>query len=632
MASTTQTIENTPSDQPSMEKSLVSDESPLNDESKSGLPLGKDVQKIINSARTSPAPALGAWLMSGLTACLMWASFTPLDYGPLGWVCLIPLLLLAKIPRKTRFMYTAIYCSGFAFTLATFQWMRLGDPTMYVAWIALAFYIAFYFPLFILLTRTAVHRFRIPLPAAAPIMWVGLEYIRAYFMTGFSWYYIGHTQYRWIELIQISDITGAYGVSFLVVMLAACFADLLPASLLKKMKLLPINLSPEDQKLDQTSLRHIIQTAVCLSLFLAVLGYGYVRRSHAAFQDGSRTALIQGNFPTSVKHDPNSWQRMYLKHQVLTGAAVRYQPDLIIWPETMFRWPLIESNGKTKQELQAIAPEIPHEKWNEPSVRKALSNMSQEANAALVIGLDTIAAADTKVDHYNSAVFVRPDYGLVSRYDKIHRVPFGEYLPLKEILPFLSIFSPYGASFGIEPGQHAANFEYQNWNLAPIICFEDTVPHLVRSMINQSSAENSTEKPIDCLVNLTNDGWFHGSSELDQHLITAAFRCVENRTPMVRAVNTGISAIIDGDGMIIEPDVFIDGDNQGRTSFVDPKTGRWHKSLNAVLVDTVPLDNRSSFYTKYGDWFAGTCCFCAMFVFFMAILTRKRKTVPVNSQ
>ncbi|MFK7777574.1 MAG: apolipoprotein N-acyltransferase [Gimesia sp.] len=631
MAVTAQTLENSPADQPALEQSPVSDDKSSNQDSQKNQLLGKDVQKIIDSARSSPAPALGAWLLSGLTACLMWASFTPLDYGPLGWICLIPLLLLVRVPRKTRLMYTAIFSSGLLFTLATFQWMRLGDPSMYVAWIALAIYVACYFPLFVLLTRTAVHRFQIPLPLAAPVMWVGLEYMRAYFLTGFSWYYIGHTQYRWTELIQISDITGAYGVSFVVVMLAACFADLLPASLMRGFKLFPLKQTPEEQSMDQISFKQIVQTAVCLSLFFAVLGYGYVRRSQADFQDGPRIALVQGDFPTSVKHDPNAWRSMYLKHNYMTGVAVRYQPDLIVWPETMFRWPLIDSNGKTDQELQAIAPEIPPEKWNEESVRKTLTNMSQEANAALVIGLDTIAAGETKVNHFNSAMFIRPDYGLTSRYDKIHRVPFGEYLPLRDTLPFLSMFTPYGDSFGIEPGKHAANFEYKNWNFAPIICFEDTVPHLVRSMINQSSASSSTEKPIDCLINLTNDGWFHGSSELDQHLITASFRCVENRTPMVRAVNTGVSAIIDGDGMIVDPDVFIDVDNQGRTSFVNPKTGRWNKSMNAVLVDTIPLDNRTSLYTKYGDWFAGTCCFCAMFIFFMALLNRTRKPVSARS-
>ncbi|QDT30568.1 Apolipoprotein N-acyltransferase [Gimesia panareensis] len=631
MTSNTISSEQTPSDLPEMEPQSVSDTQPSQPDSSQENALGQDIQRIINTARTSPAPAWGAWALSGLSAGLMWASFTPVDFGPLGWVCLIPLLLLVRLPRPTRLMYTATYCGGLLFAIPTLQWMRLGDATMYVAWIALAFYLAFYFPVFVFLTRTAVHRFHVPLPAAAPVMWVGLEYMRAYLLTGFSWYYIGHTQYRWTELIQISDITGAYGVSFIVVMLAACFADLLPVSLMKRLQLFPTTLTPEEKNLDQIGRKQLIQTAVCLGLFLSVLGYGYVRRSQAEFTDGARIALIQGNFPTSVKHDPNQWRSMYLKHLVLMGAGVRYQPDLVIWPETMFRWPMVDRNGKTNEQLLEIAPEIPLNKWDEPSVQKTLKNMSQEANAAMVIGLDTISAGDDGVEQFNSAVFVRPDYGITNRYDKIHRVPFGEYLPLRDTLPFLQVFSPYGASFGIQPGKHAANFEYKGWNFAPVICFEDTVPQLVRSVMNQSSTDGSSDDSIDCLINLTNDGWFHGSSELDQHLITASFRCVENRTPMVRAVNTGISAVIDGDGMIVEPDVFIDGDNQGRKALVNPKTGRWNKSMNAVVIDTVPLDNRTSLYTKYGDWFAGLCCFCALFVFFMGLLMFKRKPAPVKA-
>src|SRR5690606_5271133 len=143
---------------------------------------------------------------------------------------------------------------------AAFQWMRLGHPTMYVAWIALAIYVACYFPVFVLLSRIAVHQFRVPLPVAAPVVWVGLEYIRAYLLTGFSWYYIGHTQYRWIELIQISDLTGAYGVSFIVVMMAACFACLLPNSLLIRLKLFPMKLTADDQKLNEIGGKQILQT------------------------------------------------------------------------------------------------------------------------------------------------------------------------------------------------------------------------------------------------------------------------------------------------------------------------------------------------------------------------------------
>ncbi|MCA9093667.1 MAG: hypothetical protein KDA68_09290, partial [Planctomycetaceae bacterium] len=105
--------------------------------------------------------------------------------------------------------------------------------------------------------------------------------------------------------------------------------------------------------------------------------------------------------------------------------------------------------------------------------------------------------------------------------------------------------------------------------------------------------ENPQHKEVDVLLNLSNDGWFHGSSELDQHLITAAFRCVECRVPMVRAVNTGISAVIDGDGAI-------------RARAVNEKTGK-SKLTEAYLVESVPLDPRQSAYVQYGDWFAAGC-------------------------
>jgi apolipoprotein N-acyltransferase len=157
--------------------------------------------------------------------------------------------------------------------------------------------------------------------------------------------------------------------------------------------------------------------------------------------------------------------------------------------------------------------------------------------------------------------------------------------------------------------------------VSPIICFEDTVPQLVRGI-----AAGADQK-IDVFVNLTNDGWFAGSSELDQHLITASFRCIETRTPMVRAVNTGCSAIIDGDGVVRDPEVFIDGDAKSAEeakSFVDPETGRWSKSLNAALVGNVPLDNRTSVYVRTGDWFAQSCCLATLFCCIVGPFRRKR--------
>ena len=234
------------------------------------------------------------------------------------------------------------------------------------------------------------------------------------------------------------------------------------------------------------------------------------------------------------------------------------------------------------------------------------------------MGIEALEASPDGLKRYNSAVLVNNESGVSGRYDKLHRVPFGEYVPLGEQLPWLQRIFGFMGPVSISAGERIHFFNVNGARLAPVICFEDTVPHLVREIV---AAGQSEGQEVDCLVNLTNDGWFHGSSELDQHLITASFRCIETRTPMVRAVNTGISAIIDGDGLIREPEKFIDYDamrtgDAPRTSIRDPETGRLHKSLNATLVGHIPLDARRSLYTRFGDWFAllcaAACCVMAV--------------------
>lgn len=242
----------------------------------------------------------------------------------------------------------------------------------------------------------------------------------------------------------------------------------------------------------------------------------------------------------------------------------------------------------------------------------------------MIIGVGAQVARKRGLSGYNSAAFVKPGQGVAGRYDKIHRVIFGEYIPLRDQLPFLQRMTPYAAGFGIEAGEHAALFEHKGWTFSPVICFEDTVPHLVRKIVKQTADKANNGKTVDVLVNLTNDGWFHGSAELDQHLITAVFRSVECRTPTVRAVNTGISAIIDGDGAVVEPDVFLDGKSGKPLTMRDPLTGRWRKELDAVLVHRVPLDERTSLYVRHGDWFASVCLFAALGLLVVALFVRRR--------
>lgn len=592
----------------------------------------RSVQDIIQSARSVQneirfrTSSAGAWGMSLLSAGLLWCSFTPVNASPLAWIALVPLLLLIRIEHRTRWMYRAIYLSALAGQLAMLQWMRLGDPTMYIAWAALSLYVATYAVAFVAISRVAVHRWSVPLAVAAPVVWTGLEFARAHLLTGFSWYYLGHSQYRWLEFIQISDLVGAYGVSFVIATCSAALALLVPHSWLIRFRLVHPSTGPVTAA--GLTLGQLVQVAAAGLLFCSTMTYGYVRRAQADFKPGPRVALIQGNFLASLRVPPAPIHEQFTTHLRLMAGTVREQPDVIVWPEGMFPWPLLSAaEGMTEQQLRTIAPYANPEVWHSDEVRKTLVTESQRTGAALVIGINAAEVDPQRVHQYNSAAFIRPDVGLAGRYDKMHRVPFGEYVPMRDQLPWLSGFTPYRGEWGLDKGKGAAVFEYGKWRMAPVICFEDTVPHLVRGVVGRGS-NYEQGKPVDLLVNLTNDGWFHGSSELDQHLITAAFRAVECRTPLVRAVNTGISAIIDGDGAILDPEVFIDGDAlknapaPPRTSARDPKTGAWHKQLNAALVHTVPLDSRSSLYVRFGDWFAMLCCSAAVFVVFSAFIPK----------
>jgi apolipoprotein N-acyltransferase len=605
-------------------------------------------------ASASPLTARTAFSAGGLAALLTWAAHFPLAWGVLGWLAPVPLIVLVRLPTAPRWMLRAVYLTSLAGTAASLQWMRLGDVWLIPAWFSLSIYLSIYAPLLVAVTRTAVHRFRIPIGVAVPLAWVATEFARAHVMTGLAWYFLAHTQYRFIELIQVSDLVGAYGVTALVALAATSLALALPTTWLIKWGWWPTgDHSDSTPSIRQAvpSIRQAVPTIVAaVTLIGLAIGYGVLRRGQADFTPGPRVALVQGNFTSSLKHDPDAFANIYRVHRRLTGLAVRKQPDIIVWPETMFRYPLLDMVEELDDEqLRKLAPGIRPEDWHKHAVRELLADLAAEAGAGLIVGLERIEAGPKRLRTYNSAILVQPDTGETTGYDKLHRVPFGEYIPFSETLPWLHQLTPFPPHFGITAGESAAIFRHRDWNLAPLICFEDTVPHLVRGIA--ASAVRQQRAP-DLFVNLTNDGWFHGSSELDQHLVTAVFRTVECRTPMVRAANTGISAIIDGDGVIRTPAIFIDGDAEialemaagdrslseterearmkeieahRRTGYVDPMTGRWRRQLNAVLVDVVPLDSRNSFYVRTGDWFAGSCTLATLLVIAAGIISRRRR-------
>jgi apolipoprotein N-acyltransferase len=580
--------------------------------------LRPEIQRIIKTGASREQIREGSlrWviILTVASMLMLYASFTPLEFAPLAWIALVPLSLLIRLKSLPNWCLTVVWGFGFAWCAATLQWMRLGHPAMYVSLAAISLYIGFYFPVFVWLGRRCLNA-GLPLWLSVAAVWTSLEFVRAWLMTGFAWYYIGHTQYRWLSLIQISDITGAYGVSFLIAAVNGAIAQFVSATWLAKRQL-----HAPDEQPRVVALRGII---IACSLVFASVIYGTNRLTPPdKFPAGPTVALIQGNFEPEVKADPTTTTTRIRVHEGLTQEAIKLQPQFIIWPETMFPWPLrTVANDVTDEDIlaQVTAEEMRYygneteafiREVRDDAAKRRLSTDAQATGAAMIIGLVSNEIRKTRPHSYNSASFSRPDVGYVDKYDKNHLVMFGEYIPLKNIAPWLVDLTPFGANFGLDHGTELKLFEYANFRIAPLICFEDTVPHLVRRMANQKTSEG---KPCDVLVNLTNDAWFRGSSELDQHLITSAFRCIENRKPMVRSVNGGISAFIDGNGQIRDPDQLLimkepmEGLLPELTdvkTMRDEATGRWRRQFSGIVFGQIPTDGRSSIYSQIGDAFS----------------------------
>ncbi|MCE9544199.1 MAG: hypothetical protein K8T25_01555, partial [Planctomycetia bacterium] len=275
------------------------------------------------------APPTRPWYLStiGLAlagSALMWAALPPLDCGLLGWVA--PVCWVALIRRRHldgQRPYLNIFFAGFVFWLAALYWLTLPHWSAAIGWVLLALYLACYVTLFIGLSRVAVQRLGVSVLITAPVVWTGLEWLRAHLFTGFLLASLSHTQYRWTTVIQISDLVGAYGVSFLVMLVAACVARMLPIEKLRAA---------------------IWPLAPLVVAMAATLLYGQWRMAAAVPRTGPKVALIQGNIDTVFGRDPRQMKQEIRDQYVsLARQALKEQPDiqLMVWPESMFWAPLM---------------------------------------------------------------------------------------------------------------------------------------------------------------------------------------------------------------------------------------------------------------------------------------------------
>ncbi|MSR30036.1 MAG: apolipoprotein N-acyltransferase [Gemmataceae bacterium] len=529
------------------------------------------------------------WLaIPGLTSSLLlYWSFFPLSLGWLGWIALVPWLWMIQQPIRPGILYLTSWFCGLIFFIPALQWMRVADPMMYFTWIGLALYCSLYFPLALFLLR----KIQLPLFISFPMVWVALEFLRSRFLEGFSWYLLAHTQHDCLPIIQIADLGGSYGVSFLVGMVNGLAAEIL------------------NGKFRQRKAAAVIT----LGLIVAALLYGQWRLSQGIGQAGPLCAALQGNVAQGIRNDPNQRDPASAPYIALSDFAAASSPDLIIWPETSYpiEWHFIEESTP--------ADKIPPE-WR--TITRLQKGLGEEAKkkwgTSILLGLNSQGLGPKGMRRFNSALLVHPDGTASGRYDKIHRVPFGEYIPFKDWFPWLKVFSPYDFEYSISKGDGhpvlqfpQANSGGAQYRFGALICYEDTDPWVPLPYFSQKD-------PPGFLVNLSNDGWFKGSEEHEQHLAISRFRAIECRRALVRSVNMGISALIDGNGKVLAPESVemaaqlnskiwkIQFPSQSSRSL---PLREWpeFKSCHGCLLARVPLDVRMSLYAKTGDILPWLC-------------------------
>ena len=483
-------------------------------------------------------------LLSFVSGILLILSFPLFDLEFLAWFALVPLFY--SIEGKGLYhRFILGFLTGLVAFLGILYWiivavhtygnvpLILSGPIL----LLLVAYLSLFVGAFTMLTRFVQVRSRLRTILFTPALWVALEYLRSFLLTGFPWASLGYSQYLNLPLIQIADITGVYGPSFVLVLVNAALFRIVRSW---KKRTFPFR-----------------EAVLAVVVLLVVFIYGYLKMGaidrQMAQNPSLKVGLVQGNIDQSIKWD-ESFQKETLRiYEKLPYKVAQEKPDLIVWPETAA--PFFFQEAK---EYQPLILDIP-----------------KKTNAFLLFGAPSYKIHKGKVSHYNSAYLVSPSGEVAGRYDKIHLVPFGEYVPLQDLLFFIGSLGEGIGDF--KSGEEVRNFSLPQGRFGVLICFEIIFPDLSRKFV---------KKGADFLVTITNDAWFGKTSAPYQHFSIVTFRAVENRVFVARAANTGI------------------------TGFIDP-TGKIRKKgpifAEEAMNGTIRLSSRKTFYTLYGDIFAWIC-------------------------
>jgi len=521
-------------------------------------------------------------ILSGILLILI---FPRANLEFLAWIALVPLFLAIR-GKSPKNAFGLGLLAGLVSFLGILYWIKILSPL--IALLVLAFYLALYIALFCFLLTFINRKLKSDIwyLISAPILWVSLEYMRSIFLSGFPWALLGYSQHLNTPLIQISEFTGVYGVSFLIVLVNATIAY----------RIGEVQRPPKDKPTGQakSKVRKILPVIIVAIIVGACFTYGklILRTSHLAPRTSElKIGIVQGNVDLEEKWSGILHQKVLDTHIRLTEEVAKEEPELIVWSET------------------ATASCLRHE--GDDLVR--LSDLARKLRSYLLIGSLDLA---TQGNYYNSAFLISPQGNIAYQYNKIHLVPFGEVIPLRREIPFLARFVERMGGGGFKAGEELTIFDLDGKRFGVLICYEGIFDNLVRSFV---------KKGADFIINITNDAWYERTSAPYQHFSFSIFRAIENRVPIVRAANTGVSGFIDSYGRIRKDlDIFVEGTLIDKISLKRQAPLEVPDEIGAVASGDLLPTGRETFYTRFGNLFAYFCLGLSGLFLTGALIKKKR--------
>lgn len=502
------------------------------------------------------------WLCAILSGVLCSLAFPPVEQAWLAWIGFGPLIAAIWFAPTCRRPQLRALGLGFVFGLTHFYSLFYWITTVtFIGWLALIPYLAIYPAVWSwMLSRwlnpnhyrqrgsrsiwlSSTSNLRVAFLGAA--IWCSTEFLRGWLFTGFGWNVLGVSQFDQTFLIQGAAFTGVYGISFLIVLI-----NLIAVITVKRLVM----------EVGQTKLRPHLDFNLAIVIVVLFFVYGIRHFVTPIPTINLKVAAIQPNIPQDEKWATEQASSILTRLSQLTELAIAANPDLLVWPEAATPRPLL------------------HDQFTFNTVRDFTSRMDGDF---LIGSLYFSPDGD-----FNSAIFLANRGNSIERYDKMHLVPFGEFIPFRKTFPLFAWIAGDLVPGDFTSGKEANVFQLsqKDVRIAPLICFEDTIGRVTRRFFHAQP---------QLLVNITNDGWFLESSASRQHLANAVFRCVELNLPMLRCANTGVTAIIDRYGRVTQRVVTPEG-----STFTE-----------GILIGSLaaPATPPKTFYARYGEVFSYAC-------------------------